>query len=352
MTAFTHLRLYWKCQLIGWSVAALYWAVVGFTGSHFSWILALVHFLADLLIYISLTHLFRNFSVHNHWHTLGVRKLVIRLIPAVMVLGLLFMFITNGKNYLIRQWFQPEFTDSFIHLLKTYWLATFATGLRLMSIWLLAYYGYHLAQREIRAEKEAARLSSIAKDAAFQNLSAQLNPHFFFNSLNSIKALVVENPQRARRAIDLLSDLLRSALNTRDSGLVTLEEEMQLVRDYLELEKIRFEDRLQVETEMDASLGHNRILPLSIQVLVENAIKHGIAPSKMGGTVAIKVWQEEAFVLISVDNPGSLSHNKQAGIGLANLKERLQLQFGQRAEFKIIQKEPATVLATIKTPLV
>lgn len=347
----SNIRLYWKCQLIGWSVAALYWAVVGFMGTQFSWALAVIHFICDLLIYISLSHLFRNFSVRNRWHTLRIKALVLRLIPSIIVLGGLFMLVTIGKNYLVRYVFQPEFNESFAEQLHQYWITIFVTGIRLMSIWVLAYYGYHLAVREINAMKESARLSAVAKDAAFNNLSAQLNPHFFFNALNSIKALVIENPAKARRAIDLLSDLLRTSLYQKESALISVEEEMQLVSDYIELEKIRFEHKLHVSIQMASELSKVQVLPLSIQVLVENAIKHGISNRKEGGSVVIRLEKKENNLRVTVDSPGTLNHDQDTGLGLKNLKERIALQFGSKGSFQMVQLNADTVASSIQIPV-
>jgi Histidine kinase len=345
------ISLYWKCQLIGWSAASLYWAFVGFVGTNFSWALAVVHFAGDLLIYIPLTHLYRNFSLKHSWQKLRIQKLLIRIIPSILILGLAFMILTVGKNYLIRFWFEPNFSESFIHNFNSFWLTIFVTGIRLMSIWVLAYYGYHFAQREINAVKESARLSVVAKEAAFNNLSAQLKPHFFFNSLNSIKALVIENPHAARRAIDLLSDLLRTSLYGRDTPLISVKEEMELIKDYLELEKIRFEKRLLTTIEIDEQLSDKLILPLSIQVLVENAIKHGITQTNEGGTIFIRIAEKNGFLHTAVQNPGNLTTEMTKGLGLKNLKERLQLHFNGKASFQIIQQTNETVLATITTPL-
>lgn len=347
----SHIRLYWKCQLIGWSVAALYWAVVGFMGSQFSWLLAAIHFAGDLLIYISLSHAFRNFSVSLGWHRLSVKALVLRLIPSILLLGGLFMLLTIGKNFLIRYFFQPEFTDTLPEHIKAFWLTTFVTGIRLMSIWVLAYYGYHLAVREINALRESARLTAIAKDAAFNHLSAQLNPHFFFNALNSIKALVIEDPTKARRAIDLLSDLLRTSLYQQSSPMITVREEMQLVNDYLELEKIRFEQKLQTSVFMDDEVVHQMILPLSIQVLVENAIKHGISKRKDGGRIVIRLEEKSDSLIASVESPGRLDTGYNNGLGLKNLEERIQLQFGAKGSFHIVQQQTDVVTATIIIPL-
>lgn len=344
--------LYWKCQLIGWSVASLYWGLMGYIGTNFSIILAVIHFFCDLLIYILPTHLFRNFSVKYHWHTLRPKPLLVRIIPTVVLLGFSFMALTIGKNYLIRLWLEHGFSESLQDYFRNSWLTTFVTGIRLMSIWVLAYYLYHYAQREINATKESARLAIIAKDAQLNQLTAQLNPHFFFNSLNNIKALVLEEPHKARRAIDLLSDLLRTSLYRRETILISVQEEMTLIKDYLELEKMRFEKRLQTDIEIEEQLLGTLILPLCIQTLVENAIKHGIAQRKAGGTIYIKIEQKKAVMCASVQNPGRLRTDTSTGLGIKNLKERLQLQFNGKASFELKEQDNEIVLATIIMPLV
>jgi LytS/YehU family sensor histidine kinase len=220
-----------------------------------------------------------------------------------------------------------------------------------MSIWALAYHLYHYSRLEIETVKENARLSLMMKEAQLNNLSTQLNPHFFFNSLNNIKFLILENPDSARRAIDLLSELLRNSLNNNVGRLIHLNDEINLVRDYLELEKIRFEERLQTKIETSVDLLQHLILPLSIQALVENAIKHGIEKRKSGGFITVKVEMENDFIKISVQNSGKLNKEiKDSGIGLNNLKERLLLQYNGSASFEIKEMNNETVLATILLP--
>lgn len=346
------MSLYWKCQIIGWSAAAFYWMLVSFESPRFIWFLAVLYFIGDLLIYIPLTHLYRNISLRYGWQKLEPRKLLVRIVPAVMVLGFAFLVLTWSKNYLLRYWFEPGFSESFGHNFQDHRLGIFMAGIRLMAIWVLAYYGYHYAQREVNAIKESSRLAIIAKDAEFNNLASQLNPHFFFNSLNSIKALMIENPRAARRAIDLLSDLIRTSLYSRDTVFISLKEEMALVGDYLELEKIRFEERLKTSVEMDDRLSGKLVLPLSVQTLVENAIKHGIAQRKEGGLIKIRIGEENDKLVVSVANPGTLNDEATKGLGLKNLRERLNLQFGEKASFRIVQKNSENVSATIHIPLI
>ncbi len=345
------LSLYWKCQIIGWSVASMYWGLMGLIGTNFSIILALLHFIGDLLIYITPTHFYRNFSVRHQWHTLSPKSLLIRIIPAVILLGFTFMVLTVLKTYLVRLWLEPGFSETFRQYADSHGPVTFVTGIRLMSIWVLAYYLYHYAQREITATRESDRLAIIAKDAQLNHLAAQLNPHFFFNSLNNIKALVIENPHAARRSIDLLSDLLRTSLYDRKTALISLKEEMTLINDYLELEKMRFEKRLHTVIEVDDRFWETLVLPLSIQTLVENAIKHGIAQRKSGGTIHIRVEQKDEFLKTTIQNPGKLNADQSKGLGIKNLTERLRLQFNGKAAFQLTEQPDDTVLATILTPL-
>jgi LytS/YehU family sensor histidine kinase len=216
-----------------------------------------------------------------------------------------------------------------------------------MSIWVLAYHLYHYAQGEINTAKENARLSIIAKEAQLNNLSSQLNPHFFFNSLSNIKFLVTENPGSARRAIDLLSDLLRNSLYGKDDKWVSVKKEISFVKDYLELEKLRFEDRLQANIVTSEELAEISVPPFCIQALVENAIKHGIEKRKEGGLIEVKAEKKEECIKISVQNPGKLDKRKQPGLGLENLKERLRLQYNGKATFTIEELPGGAVLATI-----
>lgn len=345
------LSLYWKCQLIGWAVASLYWSYVGFTGTRFSYMLAVIHFVADMVMYIGLTHLFRTISKRYGWQHLAPGPLLVRIIPATVLLGIGYLFLTAAKTYLLRRMFEQDYADSWSSYFDAQWQVLLVTGIRLMAIWVLAYYLYQYAQREIRATRESARLALIAKDAQLDNLAAQLNPHFFFNSLNNIKALVLADPQAARRAIDLLSDLLRTSLYRRDVPQIPLRDELTLINDYLELERMRFEERLQVEIHVDDSLLSAPVLPLSIQVLVENAIKHGISQRKEGGTIRIAVAKSDANLLISVSNPGHLSAGPANGLGLKNLRERLQLQYNGAAVFWLKELPEGVVCAQIKLPL-
>lgn len=320
-------------------------------GTEFSLPLAIVLFIGDLVIYILPTHLFRVISLKNKWEQWQPKKLLLVVLPSVLLIGCIFMFLTIGKNFLVKFYFHIPLNETFGSYFSSSWLVTWMTGIRLGAIWILAYYLYHYAQAELRATKESTRLSLIAKNAQLENLTAQLNPHFFFNSLNNIKALVTENPTHAKRAIDLLSELLRTSLYHRNTSLITLQEEIALINDYLELEKMRFEDRLQVKIEIAKSAWSVLILPLSVQTLVENAIKHGISNAVNGGTIYINAVQKETFLSIMVQNPGQLLKGEGDGLGLKNLRERLHLQYNGEAVFSIEELDQKLISATLILPI-
>ena len=343
--------LYWRCQIIGWSLAASYWSYVAYNGTDFSIPLALLHFVFDVSICIAITHAFRAISKKYHWHELKFRELLIRIIPTILVLAFIYMLVSIVKLYLIHSNFRVDFTQSFSEFYNENSVGIFMGGTRLMCIWVLAYYIYQYAQQKINIIHENARLNVIAREAQLNNLHAQLNPHFLFNSLNSIKSLVVENPESSRRAIDLLSDLLRKSLYERDPMLISIEDELAVVNDYLELEKMRFEERLQFTIEVPQALLSFSIIPFSIQTLVENAVKHGINKQNEGGSISIKVEFKNAFVSMAVQSPGVLNEQSaNKGLGLKNLQERLKLQFHDKASFHITQQNDEKVLATILIP--
>ncbi|HVI46875.1 MAG TPA: histidine kinase [Chitinophaga sp.] len=347
----TSLTLYWKCQLIGWTIAAFYWEVDAFIRSaHFNFTFAVINFIADIIVNIIITHLYHTYALRKGWHQLSLQALLWRLIPAVVILSVVFTATVMLRFYLFNHYILHSFSGSFpAYVVNAGWVS-FIAGIRIMFIWVLAWHMYHYAQREIKAARENAQLQLIAREAQLNNLSAQLNPHFFFNSLNNIKALVIENPDLARRAIDLLSDLLRTSLLHKQGQLIPLRDELGLVKDYLELEQLRFEERLTISLLADEKLMNISVPPLCLQTLVENAIKHGISKKKEGGLITINISEEDNLLKMTVQNPGNLNNIQTSpGLGIRNLKERLQLQFRGSASFHIIQHD-GIVLSTLLIP--
>ena len=342
--------LYWKCQLIGWSLASVYWVYICYFKNNYSASYTLFSFISDVLIGVSITHLYK---LNNKKSGLELFKKgsIFRLAISIIVLSVLFMLLVNLRRYLYLVVYIGEY-HAFLEILPV-WDPPLVTGLRLMSIWVLAYHLYHYYKQQIALTEHNAALSILAKQIQLDHLSNQLNPHFLFNSLNSVKSLISENPLKAKRSVDLLSDILRSSIYAKER-LATIEEELQLVYDYLELEKLRFEERLQLKVEIDATLLSFKIPSFCIQTLIENALKHGIQNSIKGGIITLSITKKTEKIEISVQNPGQLiidDEIKNSSLGLKNLKQRLHLQYKEMAAFTLVEQPKGIVTATIIIPL-
>jgi len=201
-------------------------------------------------------------------------------------------------------------------------------------------------------ERDEAEARRLAAEAQLASLEARVDPHFLFNTLNSIAALVRDRPADAERVIEQLSSLMRSSLDRRASALVTLDEELILVRSYLEIERIRFGERLRFRIE-SASIHGTALLPrLSLQTLVENCVKYAVSPSREGASVAVQAAADGERLRISVedDGPGFDSSHLPEAHGLQLLKSRLAMTFGDRAAFRI-ESTPGRTMAVLDLPL-
>ena len=346
------LSLYWKCQLIGWNLASLYWMALAVIEGNFYWGLGIAQFLTDVLLYITLTHAYRNFALKQQWNTLDLSSLLKRLLWVLPLMALLFALFTSLKVYGIRNLFFPDFPETYLEFVQKNATHMLMAGARLIAIWLLAYHLYHYAQREISLGAKNLKLESANLEVQLKQLSSQLNPHFLFNSINTIKSLVYTHPDSASRALDLLSDLLRNSLYQGKKTCITVAEELQLVDDYLELQKLRFEDSLQISKELDSSLLDLELPRMSLQTLVENAVKHGITNAPEGGTITIHSSQKGGMAVFEIGSPKNSSHDdlEQLGIGLENLQRRLALHYAGKGSFELIYRDH-NVCALLKIPI-
>ena len=209
--------------------------------------------------------------------------------------------------------------------------------------WNAIYFTYHFFQKSRKQEVSNLQLAASKRESELRNLRSQLNPHFLFNSLNSIRALVDIEPQKAKIAITSLSNLLRESLLLGKENLIPLSSELGVARHYLDLEKMRFEERLDIEWNLDESLNSFLIPPFSIQMMIENAIKHGISNLVDGGKVVVNTYQENDKVVVEVRNSGTLKTVKDLGVGIRNVQKRLKLQFGAGAKFNLVEVDQEVV---------
>ena len=214
-------------------------------------------------------------------------------------------------------------------------------------------YHRNLKQKEM----EGAELKILTRDAELKALKLQMNPHFLFNSLNSINALVTKDPASARKMIAQLSDLLRMSLETHDKLLIPLKEELDLVHTYLAIEQMRFGDKMTFTADIDPELLTKPFPAMLLQPLLENAVKHGIANTRTGGTISLSIRLIDNQIIGNVVNetggemPLKPAITESNGISLNNIRQRLDRMFGDNYSWQIDQSEANKFKVEFKLPL-
>jgi len=231
-------------------------------------------------------------------------------------------------------------------------LYTFSQTAILLFIWNCLYFMYHYIAKSRKQQMDTLQLEALVKELELKTIKAHINPHFIFNALNGIRALIDENPDRARRAVTELSNILRSSMSVEKSETVCFKDELKIVKDYLALENMRFEDRLQVEYEVDDKTLDQQVPPMMLQTLVENVIKHGISRQVKGGVVKIISDFRNNYHSLAVQNTGHLNGGtKTGGFGLSSTQDRLSLLYGDKAKFEIKQLDTTLVEAKVLIPV-
>ncbi|GAB3016914.1 sensor histidine kinase [Spirosoma pulveris] len=327
-------KIYWFCQLFGWSLLILveyiaYLLEDGFDPD------TLYLAIANIFLGITLTHLYRLMIRRWNWVRLPFFRLAPRVLLSVFVLALIMTMVNLPMDRLIV----PQ------HLIDEPWpvfgyIMTFG---KTMLAWVLSYTAYHYVEENRNAEIEKILLKTSIRETEAKVLRSQLNPHFVFNALNSIRALVFENPAKAQQSITQLSNLLRNSLLADRRKTVELREEIKTVEDYLALEKVRYEDRLTSHIELDGRTLFWQVPPMMLQTLVENAIKHGVSTAIRGGFIEVRSNLVADKLHIIIRNTGVLGDKSASGgFGLANTAQRLELLYGPDARFQIFQEEESS----------
>ena len=203
------------------------------------------------------------------------------------------------------------------------------------------------ATRELRnRQQEDERARQLVTQARLSSLESRIHPHFLFNTLNSISALIREDPRQAERTVERLAALLRYSLDNNARGLVPLRQELHVVEDYLEIEKTRFGGRLRFTVDAPPDLAELDVPPLALQTLVENSIKHAVAPRRQGGEIRVGARMLSGCLLLEVtdDGPGFERTALQPGHGLENLQERLMALFDGKGRLEIARRDNRTVV--------
>ncbi|SNY42524.1 Histidine kinase [Arsukibacterium tuosuense] len=339
-------HVYLLCQLSGWlalyaviSIAA--WTRLTFTQVELLYALVLVgsSAIGSHLIRFGYKKRLRSKVIWQQVLYLAVSSLLIAAIAALLLvvtaLALAHFGITNPIPA-AQQWFVARvvFTGNFFNMLMA------------LLFWSALYFS-------ITKVRQLRQTNELLKSSQLDALKNQLNPHFLFNAINNIRALILEDPQRARTMLARLADMLRYSLSKDDKAKVTLSSELAIVNEYIELCSIQFEERLRFTIDVEHNCLQALVPKLLLQLCVENAIKHGISTDINGGSIDVTIRQIDNLLDISIVNDGSFDKvSNHQGVGLHNIRQRLALLYPDSRHAGLsLYSEQRKVKTRIRLPL-
>ncbi|MFY8037295.1 MAG: sensor histidine kinase [Cyclobacteriaceae bacterium] len=323
-------KLYWFFTLSGWlammaiEVLNYTFFIVGTFSWNFVWIFGYY-----ATIGAGMTHLFRHFIKRSTVFDWRPREIWLLALASTFVISVIVNLLTTIP-FVIRE---PENTTNLFSFIAIF--GGTLNSMRYIGVWIIIYFLYQILERSSHLKEAKLESEGIARTMELELLKAQLNPHFLFNALNSIKALVSIDQEKCKDAIVKLSELLRFTLQSGNQTLIPLADEMEEVKKYLSLEQIRFGERFQFDIQMDESAGSQMVPPAMVLTLAENAIKHGITKTPGHSKLGLTATDQSDLLTIKMTNPGILEKNDTAGFGLLNIRKRLMHIYNSRASFHI-----------------
>lgn len=344
-------RAYWLCQIAGWGLYGVAHSFAPFLIGEVSWVHATATAAVTIAIGIAFSHGLRLFMRERGWGRMRLGRRIARLLAACLLLGIVAAVLMSVLG--LAQQSEP------VAIGPPAWqpLLSFVLDTLNMSfvflIWSACYFGVQAVREHKSRALREAELARALQASELRLLKSQLNPHFLFNALNAVRALIADEPVRAQTAVTQLARTLRYTLSSGHDDLVTLEQELATVQDYLGLEALRMGERLRVEFSVAPEARESRIPVMLLQTLVENAIKHGIGELPAGGVLRISAWMADRALLLEVENPCPEPRARATpeGIGIANAQKRLRLLFGPEATLQLDLSHPARALARVSLPL-
>lgn len=341
------LSAYWWCQVSGWTFYTLAYLFLAFVFEQQISGLFAKRLILSVFLGLLITHVLRIVL-----HQLKLLPPLIRgqWIKLFLVVSLICVGYSLIYSTLV-EWLKIYDPTMKTTVQKRFIFDLFYDA-PIIIIWVSSYYVWHYIEANRRSNLDKVRLETMVKELELKTIKSHINPHFIFNALNSIRALVDENPERARKAITGLSNILRSSMQADKSETSSFEKELNIVKDYLELEHIRFEDRLQVEYNIHEDSFYHNVPPMMLQTLVENAIKHGISKQVNGGVIKIISCFKNHHHELIVQNTGTIDKtHSNDGFGIPSTLNRLKLLYGERADFHLKNLNNKMVEAKVILPL-
>ncbi len=346
MSSINRNKVYWISQITGWTVFVLLNIIVISFIEEMSWQRVVIWIYLGFAG-ISFTHILRGIIKNRNWLNLPLKKLIPRVLLSSFITGTLIYSFAFMAGYLSGATSYEEYTA----------IKPVAGIINLTSVtlfWMLIYFSINYFESYNKKEIESLIWEAAVKDYELKTLRSQLNPHFMFNAMNSIRALIEEDPESAKSALTKLSNILRYSLQMERMEKVSLEDEIDTVKNYLELESIRFEERLQYKLNIENGSSKVEIPPMMIQTLVENGIKHGISKIPKGGAISITTRVDNSKLYLEIRNSGNVNEDdlkNSNGFGVNNTKHRLNLLFGEEAKFSLQNEDEKNVLAKLEIPI-
>lgn len=342
--------LFYSLQFLGWFLfcSVEFFMPTGYTKTYLIYI-----FLKVSIGGIIGTSIYRVFLKNNVDVEAFGKASVIRLIIAFVAFSAFFYFLfyLSDKLYLLK-W---DYSD-----VELEWKNKNSSGLIIgifnkmsfLFIWTIIYFVIKFTLAANKNKIERIKLNATLKEAQLNTLKGQVNPHFMFNSLNNIRGLMLEDVNKSGEMITKLSEMLEYALAKNTVDTISLNEELEMVDNYIALSKIQMENRLVFEKKVSLETLDINIPPMIIQLLIENAVKHGISNLKHGGGISLKTKKVDELLLIEITNTGKLQIGENTTqLGLKNIKQRLHLLYGAKANFSL-EEVNNEVVATIKIPVI
>ncbi len=351
-------QLYWILQFGGWGLYTVLKGIGAATVLGMPWARTALELAIFGGVGLVISHGLRNYVRRHHWAALSIPKLAAHIVVAGFIVGSPLGILTQMSDVSALQDPSPEL-QLYAPGLGVSMTVTIQIALQIVNwavlymLWLTIYFTA-VGLREYRTVRlKQSELARALQLAELRLLKSQLNPHFLFNALNTVRSLIAENPSRAQSAVTRLANTLRYTLSSRQEELVTLAQELDIVSDYLGLESMRFEDRLRIETQVPDDAARVQIPVMLLQTLVENAIKHGIAELPSGGRLQIRAVLQNEMLILEVENPRPLTPTAATheGVGLRNAQDRLRLLFGARASLELDLSQAAVATARLRIPL-
>ena len=347
--------IYWACQIVGWGGVLVAFIVPILlheprdAQEQIFLHLALVGRLVQIGVGLLGAHLLRVVILWILRQPRSLGGFILRVAPWLLAIPLLetTWLQISARVYAFAMPDLPS--EAWLEWTLADFIDDFSFQFTLAVIWTSFYLAARFYRHQQQTRLDQARLLAFAREAELRALKAQINPHFLFNSLNSLRALMPPEDERSRATVSRLANLLRASLATDQEPLVPLSRELGMVEGYLEIEKLRHEERLRWKIVASAAARAWPVPPFALQGLVENAIKHGINRIEEGGEIEISAQVIEARLHLDVTNPGFLeAAPRSPGVGLANARARLLLLFGPAASLELIAPSPGRVQARVR----